>query len=505
MTSQTFTTRVRWLALACMAVAAVVVGKLYFLQIVHGAEYERRADAQSVQLRNPLLNRGTIFFTDKAGTVITAATLREVGTTTGHQRYYPGGSLAAQTLGFVAYNNDNEQKGRYGLEQYYEQTLARGGADSYANFFVELFGGFAGNGQDGAEGDIITTLEPSVQAELERTLEAYGTQWHPRLSGGIIMDPMTGEIVAMASAPSFDPNSFNTESSPAVFANPNVQSVFEMGSIIKPLTVAAGLDAGAVTEATTYEDTGCITVDQKKICNYDAVARGVIPIQEILNQSLNVGASFVATKLGPERMRNYFLNQYKLGTETGIDLPGEVHGLLDNLKSDRAVEFDTASFGQGIALTPVETVRALASLGNGGLLVTPHVVRAVRYDTGVTRTLSWGSGERALKPETSTTISRMLTTVVDTKLANGKLKLEHYSVAAKTGTAQIANPAGGGYYPDKYLHSFFGYFPSYDPRFVVFLWAVEPQGAPFASQTWAPPFGDLVKFLINYYNIPPDR
>jgi cell division protein FtsI/penicillin-binding protein 2 len=169
------------------------------------------------------------------------------------------------------------------------------------------------------------------------------------------------------------------------------------------------------------------------------------------------------------------------------------------------VEFATASFGQGIAMTPIETVRALAALGNGGKLVTPHLVKAVKYDNGVTRSLSWGEGEQMLKPETSTTISRMLTTVVDTKLADGKLKMEHYSIAAKTGTAQIANPNGGGYYTDKYLHSFFGYFPSYDPKFIVFLFAVEPKGAPFASQTWAPPFGEITKFLINYYNIPPDR
>lgn len=504
-----FTTRVRILTLLCMAATLVIIGKLYFLQVVHGDEYARRADAQSVRLKNPLLNRGTIYFTSRDGELITAATLRDVdktsSTTDDHQRYYPGESLAAQVLGFVAYNNDDEQKGRYGLERYYESTLARGGADSYANFFVELFGGFAGGKQDGAEGDIITTLEPGVQAELERTLEAYAAQWSPKLSGGIIMDPSNGEIVAMATWPTFDINEFNKQQGAGIFANPNVESIFEMGSIIKPLTVAAGIDSGIISESTTYNDTGCITLDEKKICNFDGAARGVVPVQEILSQSLNVGAAYVGGKMGPDVMRNYFLDHYKLGSETGIDLPGEVHGLLSNLQGKRSVEFATASFGQGIALTPVETVRALASLGNGGLLVTPHVVRAVRYASGVERTLSWGEGAPALKPQTSTTISRMLTIVVDTKLADGKLKMEHYSVAAKTGTAQIADPNGGGYYPDKYLHSFFGYFPSYDPRYIVFLWAVEPKGAPFASQTWAPPFGELVKFLINYYNIPPDR
>jgi len=500
-----FITRVRALTALCILAALIIIGKLYFLQIIHGDEYARRAEAQSVELKNPLLNRGTVYFSAKDGTLITAATLRELGTSTEHQRYYPGGSLAAQTIGFVAYNNDHEQKGRYGLERYYEQTLARGGADSYANLFVELFSGLAGVQTGGGEGDIITTIEPTVEAELERTLAAYDASWHPALSGGIVMDPSNGEIVAMAVRPAFDLNRFNEQADPGIFKNPHNESVYEMGSIMKPLTVAAGLDSGTITEASTYDDTGCITLEQKKICNFDAKARGTIPMQEILSQSLNVGSAYVATKMGPAVFREYFLNRYKLGQESGIDLPGEIRGLVQNLQSPRQVEYATAAFGQGIAITPVETVRALASLGNGGILVTPHLVRAVKYDTGVTRTLSWGDGEQILKPETSTAISRMLTKVVDTTLAGGTLKMERYSIAAKTGTAQIADPVNGGYFADRYLHSFFGYFPSFAPRFIVFLFAVEPTGASFSSQTWATPFGAMVKFLINYYNIPPDR
>ncbi len=502
-----FVGRVRVVAgLLCLMVLAIL-GKLYFLQVVRGQEYQRQAEAQQVQLQNPLLNRGSIYFTDQEGTLITAATLTGVASSSTHQRYYPGGSLAAQVIGFVAYNGDHEQKGRYGLERYYDQTLTSDGADSYANFFVQLFGGFsqALQGGAGGEGSVVTTIEPTAQTELERTLNAYATQWHPKIAGGVIMDPSTGEIVAMAATPTFDLNRFNQEQDALVYANPNVENVYEMGSIIKPLTLAVGLDSGAITETTTYNDTGCISVNEKQICNFDAKARGVIPMQQILSQSLNVGASFVATKMGPTIMANYFVDHYKLGEETGVDLPGEIHGLVKNLLHGQAVDYDTASFGQGIALTPIETTRALASLGNGGRLVTPHVVKAIKYDSGVVRTLSWGSDVAVLKPQTSTTISRMLTEVVDTNLANGALKLEHYSVAAKTGTAQVADPINGGYYPDKYLHSFFGYFPSFSPRFIVFLWALEPQGAPFASQTWAPPFGDLVKFLINYYNIPPDR
>ncbi|MCC7500620.1 penicillin-binding protein 2 [Candidatus Nomurabacteria bacterium] len=504
-----FALRVRLIAGLLIVIALVIIGRLYLVQIVHGEEYARKADAQLSIQKDPLLNRGSIYMTSKDGERVVAATLRPIDESSEdeHQRYYPGGSLAAQTLGFVAYNNDDEQKGRYGLERYYEQTLARPGEELYKNFFVELFGGIRDVLSDTpSHGDIITTIEPTVQSELERALVAYEESWTPKLAGGIVMDPNTGEIVAMALSPTFDLNYFNKQESTSIFANAMAESVFEMGSIMKPLTVAAGLDAGVITEATTYNDTGCVEMDQKRFCNHDLVARGPgTTMQQVLSESLNLGASFVAGKLEPEEMRHYFIGRYKFGQETGVDLPGELRGLTQNLLSNRQIEHSTASFGQGLAVTPIQMVRALATLGNGGYLVTPHLVRAVRDESGLERPLGWGEPERVLKQETSTAISRMLTEVVDEALVDGKIKLERHSVAAKTGTAQIANPGGGGYYADRYLHSFFGYFPSFDPRFIVFLFAEEPQGAAFSSQTWAMPFHTLTEFLINYYNIPPDR
>jgi cell division protein FtsI/penicillin-binding protein 2 len=232
-------------------------------------------------------------------------------------------------------------------------------------------------------------------------------------------------------------------------------------------------------------------------------------MQQVLSQSLNVGASFIATKMGPATMRDYFINHYGLGSTTGIDLPAEQAGLINNIEktsqSQGQVEFDTASFGQGIAITPVETVRALATLANGGKLVTPHVATAIHYDNGITKNISYPAPTQALKPDSALAVTRMLTTVVDTVLDNGKVKMEHYSIAAKTGTAQIANPAGGGYFANEYLHSYFGYLPSYNPKFIIFLFAFKPVGAPYASETWSDPFIDLTRFLVNYYSIPPDR
>jgi len=566
-----FISRVRMLTACMVLVGIVIIGRLYLLQIVQGGLYLARADAQFMEPASPLPERDSIYFTDKDGDHIIAATLRSgftlavnpakvtdvqalytalnslvpldesdftakatkqgtqysviadhLDTALGQQleqkqlpgvilaedrwRYYPGNSLAAQEIGFVAYNGDT-QEGRYGLEKQYQSTLNKSSDNIYANFFVQLFGAAKGVISGAPQsGDVITTIEPAVQAELERELVAYDNTWHPASSGGIIMDPQTGAIYAMAVSPTFDLNNFGAQTDPLIFANPLVQNVYEMGSIIKPLTMAAGIDSGVITATTTYNDTGCITVDTKKICNYDYVARGVIPMQQILSQSLNVGASFIATRMGPSIMNDYFLNHYDLGTTTGIDMPEEQAGLVSNLSHNRQVDYDTASFGQGIAITPLETVRALATLANGGKLVTPHLASAIQYDTGITKTLNWGNGTQVLKPSTAATVTGMLSTVVDTVLDNGAVKMDHYSIAAKTGTAQIVDPSTGAYYPDTYLHSYFGYLPaSSNARFIIFLFALKPVGAPYASETWSDPFINITRFLINYYNLPPDR
>lgn len=424
-------------------------------------------------------------------------------------RYYPGGALAARTIGFTGWTGEEgetEPVGRYGLERYYESVLARSNQSLAVNFFAELFtnlGDLVHQRENARAGDVVTTIEPTVARFLQNELRLAQERWQAELTGGIIMNPKTGAIYAIDAVPTFDPNNRGT-STLAVFKNPLVEERYELGSIIKALTMAAGLDSGAVTAHTTYYDPGFLELDTMTIKNYDGRGRGTVDMQTVLNQSLNTGAAFVALTMGKDRFRDYF-TRLRLGAESGIDLPGEIHGDLANLdNANRKIEYATASYGHGIALTPIAAARALSALGNGGLLVTPHIAERIEYDNGTSLSVRYPEGERVWSEATSEEITRMLVRVVDEALRNGQVKLPDYSIAAKTGTALLLKPSGG-YYDDRFLHSFFGYFPAYDPQFLVFLYTDNPQGVTYASDTLTEPFMNIAKFLINYYDIPPDR
>ena len=423
-------------------------------------------------------------------------------------RFYPAGQTAARVLGIVAYKGD-ELAGRYGIERYYEDVLKRDNSAAFVNFFAEVFANVKDSvsGDDSEskkEGDIVTTLEPVIQSFMEEKLEILNKKWSSKYSGGIIIDPVSGEIKAMGIFPSFDPNNFHDEESAAIFSNPMVEDVYEMGSIVKPITMAAGIDAGAVTPETVYFDAGTITLNNKTFSNYDGVARGLTNMQEVLNSSLNTGAAYVVSQMGREKFAKYMFD-FGFGEATGIDLPNEAMNLVDNLKTNRDLEYAQASFGQGIALTPVTIVRALSVLANGGMLVNPHLVQKINYKTGLSKSVSYGTEKRIIKKETSEDITRMLVKVVDEALLGGSAKMSNYSIAAKTGTAQIAKENERGYYEDKFLHTFFGYFPAFEPKFLVFLFTYDPKDVKYSSESLTPTFVDLTKFLISYEAIPPDR
>ena len=415
-------------------------------------------------------------------------------------RYYPAENLASHAIGFVSQPPQNIV-GQYGIEKYFDETL-RGSAkkisgDRSAKGIVLAFASAVGESEEAGQ-DIVLTLEPGAQKEAEITLLALKKKWNGTSGGIIILEPKTGKIIALAAEPSFNPGEYQKEKNLEVFLNPFAQKIFELGSVFKPLTMAAALNEGVLTADTTYIDKGEIKIGNRVIKNFDGKARGIRTMTQVLEESLNTGAVFAMERLGGENLKNYFY-KFGLGERTGIELPGELKGDLSNLESGREIEFATASFGQGIAVTPMEFVMALASLANGGKLMEPHI----------TESKAPKIIRETIKAETSHQITAMLVEVVDKALAGGKVKMDRYSIAAKTGTAQIpasriSGPGAKGY-SEEYLHSFFGYFPAYDPKFLIFIFLERPQGVKYASQSISDSFRQLVEFLINYYTIPPDR
>ncbi len=421
-------------------------------------------------------------------------------------RFYPGKNILSQSLGFVAYNG-NDLEGRYGLEREYDSVLSRDKDNPYVNFFAEVFADLNDSIflNKTKKGDLVTTIEPNVQSFLEKEIDNVLKKYNADQIGAIIMNPKDGSIYAMSSKPDFDLNNFKNVDDIAIFRNPMVENVLEFGSIVKPLVIASALDKDLITPQTKYNDTGSVIVENKTIYNFDKKGRGAnTSMQDVLNQSLNTGMVFIYKKLGKDFFRDYMLG-FGIKDKTGIDLPNETGSLISNLYSPRELEYANASFGQGIALTPVQMIRALASLGNGGNLVTPHFVKKIKYEDNSFKELSYDIKKTKISEETSKEITDMLVTVMDKSFKNGQGKLDRHTVAVKTGTAQVARPDGKGYYDDRNTHSFFGYFPAYNPEFIVLLFAVNPKGTPFASVTWSDPFLNITKFLLNYYEVPPDR
>lgn len=567
--TQNYPTRIRILSICIFLFALLIIGRLYWLQVVQSALYLDKADRQYSSSAKTIFSRGSIFFQNKDGSLVSAATLKsgftiavnpkilknpedvykkineiipldhdafiikatkqndpfeeivnKVDLDSGQKiidlkivglqaikerwRFYPGGDTASHLVGLLGYQGDT-LAGRYGLERQFNKQLERKDG-AFVNFFAEIFSNIKLSQATTSENeaDIITTIEPTVESQIQTILKATREKWRADSIGGIIMNPFNGEIYAMESNPTFDPNDVSSENDVSVFSNPLVENVYEMGSIVKPLTVAAGIDAGVITATSTYYDAGFVTVNNKQLKNFDDKVRKVVGIQDLLSQSLNVGAVHVQSLLGNLLFTKY-IYAFGLNQKTGIDLPNEGKNLVQNLESPRDIEHATASFGQGIALTPISTIRALSAVANGGTLPSPHVVKKINYTMGISKDTPILVNPRVIKPQTSEDLSRMLVHSVDKVLLNGTLRIPNYSVAAKTGTAQIAKASGGGYTDDQVLHSFVGYFPAYNPRFIILLYMINPKGARFGSETLTVPFMNTVKFLINYYEVPPDR
>lgn len=417
------------------------------------------------------------------------------------KRYYPESSMAAHLVGFVGSDENGKDTGYFGLEGFYNRELA--GKDGGLAIEKDVRGAPILVGEthrvepeDGRS--LLLWLDRTVQRIVERRLIEGVAKYGAKEGSIVVMDPKTGGILAMASLPSYDPANFG-EFSREFYKNPVVAASFEPGSIFKVLIMAAGIDAGLVTPSTMADEPGPIRVGEYFIRTWDDKYRGMISMTDVLVHSSNVGMVFVEKKLGREGMLKA-LHNFGLGEFTGIDLQEEAAANLRKDSEWGEIDLATASFGQGIAVTPIQMVRAVAAIANGGSLVVPRVVKEIRDMTGKTFAMKLGKTRTVLSPSSARIMTEMMIAAVDRGEAKWA-KPKGYRIAGKTGTAQI--PVSGHYDATKTIASFVGFAPADDPKFIILVTLREPTSSPWGSETAAPLFFTIARDLFAYYGIAP--
>ncbi len=416
--------------------------------------------------------------------------------------WYPQGSLAANVLGFVGMRNE-ERVGQYGVEQYYQELLA--GKNGLLDSKKDAVGNWLLMGdynlepaEDGSS--LYLTLDQNIQYAVEQKMKAVVERWQAAGACAIVMEPKTGAIRTMVSLPDFDPNEYQKTKSVEYFMNSCIQKLYEPGSVFKPVVMAAGLDTGKISPETAYTDTGLVQIGSYTIQNAQNKTYGLSTMTNVLEKSINTGAVFVQRLIGGEIFKKY-IEAFGFDEPTGIDLAGESRGDLKNIRENREINFATAAFGQGVSVTPLAMASAIAAIANDGKLMRPFVVEKIVQPDGQEKITQPEIIRQVIAPQNAGQLTAMLVSTV----RNGydKVKLPGYFVAGKTGTAQIASERG--YSDSESNHSFIGYAPAYSPNFLIFLWLEKPNGIQFASESLAPVFTDLARYLFNYYEIPPEE
>lgn len=436
-------------------------------------------------------------------------------------RFYPFGPSAAHALGFVGFDGKN-RVGQYGIEAFFNDIL-KGGARS-KNLDVSDWGSKAytsvlnlfrpdkekqsdktqnnaGLTEIAYGNDIVLSIDKNIQAMAETKLEEVLNKWSSPSGLIIIQNPSDGSILAMVSSPSFDPNHYGDYGF-RDFINPANQEVYEPGSSFKPITMSAAIDSKAVRPETTYHDTGQSNIAGYTIKNFDEKSHGTQTMRNVLEKSLNTGAIFAQERTGDDKFLNYAVS-FGFGQKTGIDLAGEISGNISNLYTGRKINFATASFGQGIAVTPVQLLNAYSAIANGGKLMRPHLAEKIIHSDGSETQIKPDIINSPITETTARQLQSMLVDVVDKGF--DKARIRGYDVAGKTGTAQIPAPDGGYLDNDQFIHNFVGFAPAYNARFTVLIKMDRPKGIKFAADSLSPVFGDIARYLIRYFNIPPTR
>ncbi len=420
------------------------------------------------------------------------------------RRYFPVNETACHLIGFVRQTSGEADQGQYGVEEAYNQELSgKAGLaimekDSKGQI-IPISKKIIEQPEEGA--DLVLTIDPNVQFFVENKLKEYIDKFKSTSGSVVIMEVQTGKIVAMASYPKFNPNDYGGVKNINVFINPIVQSLYEPGSIFKPITMAAALDKKVVNPQTTYNDTGKIEISGKIVENALKRAEGIQTMIQVLEKSLNLGVIFAQQKLGKEAFKEYVI-KFGFGEKTGIDLNGEVRGSISNLNKNIDINYANASFGQGVAVTPIQMVTAFAAIANNGIMMKPYVVDKIIHGDKEEETQPQEI-RRVISQDTASRLTAMLISVVE----NGHTQragVEGYQIAAKTGTAQIPDPVKG-YLENETIHSVIGYYPAFNSRFSMLVKLDKPVGAQYAESTSAPLFGEIAKYVLNYYEIMPSK
>jgi len=440
--------------------------------------------------------------TDEQKAAVEALNLEGIAFLDERERYYPEKNIGSHLLGFVGYDGDRKL-GRYGLEGGWDEELAgkKGSIRAEKDAGGRIILSAADAWQPAVDGaDLLLTIDRTIQYEACRRLDAAVLKHGADGGSVVILDPKTGAIRALCGAPDYDPNNYREVTDAKYFLNPATQITYEPGSVFKPLTMAAALNDGKVTPDTTYTDTGEIKVGSFTIKNSDEKSNGVQTMNQVLEKSLNTGAIFAMQSIGPERFRDY-VTMFGFGAASGIGV-SEVNGNVKALNAKQEIYAMTGSFGQGITVTPVQLAAAYGVLANGGKLMKPYVIDEIRHSDGTVTKTEPTVVREVITAKTAATVGGMLVNVV----RNGhgkKAAVPGYFVAGKTGTAQVPDPAGGGYLKDVTIGTFAGYAPVEDPKFVIITKIDHPRDVQFAESSAAPLFGEIARFLLSYDQVQP--
>lgn len=417
-------------------------------------------------------------------------------------RFYPEGALTAHLTGFLAQDEKGNPIGRYGVEGFFDARLH--GQDGFVQSEVDPFGARipladknftpAQNGDD-----VVLTIDRAIQFKLCEVLNRGVREYSAKSATGIIMEPSTGYILALCNVPSFDPNLYQKVTNPSVYQNNATFRAYEPGSVFKIMTMSAGLDTGKVTPDTTYVDTGTVVRDNFPIHNAGLKSYGKQTMTGVIKESLNTGAVFVVEKLGRETFKKY-VQLFGFGVKTGVELKVEETGILKSLDKKGASFLATCSFGQGLTATPIQLIQAFAVVANKGQLIKPTMVYAWKKSDGTWERSEITKGSTVISASTAAQITEMMRLV--TEEGHGKAaRVPGYSLGGKTGTAYIA---GGGKFINATNHTFIGFGPLNDPRFVMLI-KYEAPARLYAESTAVPTFGEVAKFLLEYLGVPPQK